>query len=384
LTGDGGTFRQPAGRAEGFEFTEVPPGEYTLSLEAGSGAFWLLTTVPYGQSGQPVTVEQGEVSRQTLGVALSEPIPVEPRLIGLAYEDANADGVIGPGECGIAGSGVESVAGTEYASHFPNDPAGSFQLMSDTPDFPALTVTPGGLLDGWWLQTGPPPEPGYCASKVAPQPRYAEGVFELNVGFQQTHGSSSISGVIFLDEDGNGQRDESEMVMYGAVFLAPECQGEYRPQLFLPVEDGGRFELTGLPAGDYALSFAYANSAGFQPESPEMSVSVADGQTASVDYALRRVPTGALIVYVYDDTNGNGRFDEDLQEPVDTNNSVCYTDVATGDLECVEPGRVARGLQIPVGTYEVYIPYTDGVHLPQTAEVREGQAVTLFFARRQS
>jgi hypothetical protein len=384
LTGEGDAFRQPAGRDEGFRFDDVPPGEYTLSLDAAPGEFWPLTTVSYGQAGQPVIVEQGEVSEQTLGVALSEPIPFGPRLIGLAYEDADGDGATSRDECGIPGSGVASPEGTYYASNFPRDPAGSFQLTSYKSEFPALTVMPGGLLDSWWQQTSPPPPAGHCASEIAARPRYAEGVFELNVGFRLARGHSSIAGALFLDENGDGRRDENEMVIDGGVSLTPECQGGYGPQLFLPVEDAGNFELSGLPPGDYTLTFAFANSPGLQPVYRDVAVSLTDDDEASVDYPLRRVPTGALIVYVYEDINGNGQFDESLQEPLDTNNPVCYEDITDHDVQCAEPQQVARGMQVPVGTFEVYIPYTDGVQFPQTVEIREGEAAELYFARRES
>ena len=111
-------------------------------------------------------------------------------------------------------------------------------------------------------------------------------------------------------------------------------------------------------------------------------MTLADGERATADYPHRVVPSGTLIVYRYEDGNGNGQFDGDLQEPLVPNTPACYREIDSDHEECAEPQQVLEGITLPAGTYEVHIPYTDGVRLPRTAEVRAGETVTLFFAAR--
>ena len=392
LANDEITLKEPAGRPEGFVFEDVPHGDYVLSLAAPSGSFWPVTTTPKGEFATTLTLEGKDISGLELGVATLSPWPSGPRVLGLAYEDVDGDGVIDPGECGIPGAGAVGPEGVSWADPFGVSgahpfpaSAGSFYLESDVNVFPSMTVSRVGTHDSWWTRTRPPSMVGQCASPVAPQPRYAEDVFELNVGFQLAHGSASVNGVLFIDSDDDGVRDADERLFDGTVQLTPACTGEYRP-LVVPLSTGADgYEFAGLPAGDYILTVAYLGQVPdgvAQPVVKELRVTVADGERATADYPHRVVPSGTLIVYRYEDGNGNGQFDGDLQEPLVPNTPACYREIDSDHEECAEPQQVLEGITLPMGTYEVHIPYTDGVRLPRTAEVRAGETVTLFFAAR--
>jgi hypothetical protein len=77
---------------------------------------------------------------------------------------------------------------------------------------------------------------------------------------------------------------------------------------------------------------------------------------------------------MFADWNENGRFDSDRPEPFVGNIPACYRRIDKDDDDwCVDPQEAVEGIPLPAGTYEVYIPYTDGRGPSQTVEGGRGR-----------
>jgi hypothetical protein len=112
--------------------------------------------------------------------------------------------------------------------------------------------------------------------------------------------SGRISGIVYVDWDGNGQPDPGEEPVTGVAVslgrLGSVASGS-----------DGRFLLTGVPVGsrEVALDLATVPASYDPPAESQRVVDVARNRSTDVAFGL--LPTSYVDVLVYEDTDGNGQ-----------------------------------------------------------------------------
>jgi hypothetical protein len=111
---------------------------------------------------------------------------------------------------------------------------------------------------------------------------------------QATTGTGTIAGTAFEDDDRNGVVNGAEAVLAGHQIYVNDALGRYVSQATTGAD--GRYQVSGLPAGDYQLAYASTSWWPLQQDwvptttgsiRPRRSVSLSD--TARVDFGWRRI-----------------------------------------------------------------------------------------------
>ncbi len=291
-----------------------PDGSFRICGLTDSGAFKVSESVPFGytQTGpadrdvsRHVFARSGafiiEVCQEDIG-SLDFGNNLVPNAIGgLKYEDLNANGQRDPGEPGLPGVTIlltpASGSGQRTAT---TDASGNFLFTDVTPGAYVLTETvPAGF-----SQTQP-------ASDGIPV-TLASGGTSIDNLFGNFHGilTGTISGVKFLDANGNGARDAGEPGMSGVTITLAEG-GLSRNAV---TGTDGSFSFAGVPFGTYTL--AETVPSGFQQTVPPAPGTL----TATLDFGHQSVSglafgnrplTASISGAKFNDLNGNGIRDAD-------------------------------------------------------------------------
>ena len=338
-------YRTPA--ADGsFLFDGVMPGKYTVTYLLPQHCE-MARTVTGGNTvahdglqttTASFTIEMGEDHELPLAGAVTL-----GSFCGGAFADVNANGLRDSDEFMLSGVSITlaSASGDEFTAE--SDANGAFEVTGLRPDDYRITVElPEGYIfsremaedDLLWAAQNSQTLPCTWQSLIS---RSEKAIGAVRPG--------SISGVIWMDENRDGQRAESEWIMEGLTLsLIDEASGEEAAQTvtdengftFDSVRPGVytvRFELPeqSSPAGDYQSTFAASGSAMAQS-----GVSVSEGQhvdglttglvsltsiggTAWLDEGGQRYPVAGMNVRLYQDgsmihsavtdENGSYRFD---------------------------------------------------------------------------
>jgi hypothetical protein len=190
----------------------------------------------------PLRVSAGLRRRLTMPLPLKPPAGAE----GLVFEDRNGNGCPDAGEPGLPGVGVRV-----GAAHTMTDADGRWTLVA-----PEAAGQPA-LLD-----------PATLPADVLPlAPRPASGRTWMPVVR-----AASLALTLYLDENGNGTRDEGEAAPPALVVLLKDAQGNVR---FADVDAAGAARLTGVAPGAYTLVLQTTGAAVQQRTVP---VALAAGQ----------------------------------------------------------------------------------------------------------
>jgi uncharacterized protein (DUF2141 family) len=204
---------------------------------------------------------------------------------GVVFEDPNGNGLRDPGEAGIGGVSVSLTSGsTTRTTQTVGD--GCYSFAGVVPGVYTVTETdPTGL------------------TSTTPNQRVVNlvsgGAATASFGDQAV---GVITGLVFNDANGNGQREAAEPGLAGVTISVAGGPGTASVQT---VSDGS-FSAGGLPPGRYTVTESVP--AGFSSTTPrEQVVNLSSGGAATASFGNQAA--GVIAGVVFDDANGNGRLD---------------------------------------------------------------------------
>ena len=296
---------------EGYAFTK--PGEGNVILNGGAGSGYSETfQVPLGT----------DVTGMDAGMILPA------KVMGTVFADLNDNGKQDAGEGGLEGTGVRLLS-EEGESVFSADIGAEGSFLFDA-------VMPGRYRLEYRLPAGAVFADG-AAGENAISAQDGEETLGLGDWFEVRTGNQwkaplcggltlgSISGTVFADHDGSGERDADEEALAGAVLTLTPSRSDLET---LTVETGadGAFRMERLRPDRYTLEIALPEgltvsrladvtlpvASGLNRQEADMEVKM--GQVWA-DQELGAVAPAALSGRVWLDENNNGLMEEEEQTP---------------------------------------------------------------------
>ena len=364
-----------------YELTDVPPGEYSLSVNAvagyaftklGEGNVILNRTGGEGYS-MPFTVELGaEITGMDIGMI--KPGTVE----GDVYADRNDNGSQDSGERGLTGVTVRLVEETEGEAFRAE--------IGEDGHFIFDAVMPGRYYVEYILPEGAV----FARSMAGTIQETADGTgrtesFDFATGGYKKAALCGaltlgrIEGTAYQDHNGNGIRDDGEEPLAGMTISMVPGRAELDESIVATAADGS-FILEGLRPDTYTLKAACPE--GFvMSRTDHLDLPLTAGK--AVQEATLEVPmgatwtaqmTGAAIPAairgrMWLDENNNGLFDEGEQTPAGM--MLTVTDNFTGKVFDTpitdENGSFAAAGMIP-GEFSVSFPLDDNTLAPKPGD----------------
>jgi len=214
-----------------YEFTDLPEGDYTVTVGEGPEGTELTTPAT-----DDVTLGEGEEYEDAdFGFA-----PEELGSIGdFVFNDVDGDGVQDPGDTGIPGVLVTLTNPDGTQSFEVTDGSGMY-LFEDLPEGD-YTVTVGDGPDGTMLST-----PATDDVTLGEGEDYEDADF----GFTPEV-LGAIGDFVFNDANDNGVQDPGEMPVPGVLVTLTYPDGT---QEFMITDGAGEYLFEDLPAGDYTVT----------------------------------------------------------------------------------------------------------------------------------
>lgn len=364
-----------------YELTDVPPGEYSLSVNAvagyaftklGEGNVILNRTGGEGYS-MPFSVELGaEITGMDIGMI--KPGTVE----GDIYADRNDNGIQDSGERGLAGVTVRLVEETEGEAfraeigedgHFVFDAVmpGRYYVEYILPDGAVFARSMAGTIQETADGTGRTESFDFATGGYQKAPLCGA----LTLG--------RIEGTAYQDHNGNGIRDDGEEPLAGMTISLVPGREELDECIVATAADGS-FILEGLRPDTYMLRAACPDgfvmsrtdhlglplTAGKAVQEVWLEVPMGAAWTAQMTGAA--IPA-AIRGRMWLDENNNGRFDEGEQTPAGM--TLTVTDNYTGKVFDTpvtdENGYFAAAGMIP-GDFSVSFPLDDNTLAPKPGD----------------
>jgi hypothetical protein len=251
-------------------FTDVPAGSYTV-VAADISGFVRTTSGAVGISLAEGGSASANFGYQEMGV-----------IAGVAFNDANANGVQDPGETGLSGVVITLTTSTE-----------TFTTTTDSGGSYAFTGLEVGIYNVSAAELAGFVRTTLGSVDVAVT---AGGSTPVDFGYQQ---AGTIGGVAFNDGNGNGFRDPGESGIGGVLIT-------YDSFTTTTSVGVGSYLFTGVPAGNHTV--AAAAVAGFVRTTPDtVGVWLAEGGSAAVDFGYQQA--GTIAGQAFNDANGNGTKD---------------------------------------------------------------------------
>ncbi len=228
-----------------YDFENLPPGDYTVTVTPPAG--YDNTADPNGafDDTAAVTLAPGEDNDdQDFGYQGNGSIG------DFIWEDTNGDGVQDPGEMGIAGVTVTltDATGAVIGTAVTNA-SGKYEFVDLPPGDYTVTVTP----PAGYTNTGDPDGAFDSTSEVTLGP--GENAVLEDFGYQ---GNSSISNLIWEDDNGDGVLDPGEGPIPGVILNLLDAMGmpvlDSNGMPITTTTDGnGEYMFDNLPPGNYSI-----------------------------------------------------------------------------------------------------------------------------------
>ncbi len=254
-----------------FEFTDLPPGTFTIDLpEPPAGLEGPTTT--------PVTVATGNPTTVT-----SFPF-VSGSIAGFAYIDVDGNGFKGSGEFGISGVTITLAGvGTQVTAF---NGGYKFSSLGSNPNYSV---------------SAPDAAAGKTRSTASPLGvALAAGEDKTDVNFGYVPGG--LSGFAYVDLNANGVKDGGEPGIDGVTITLSGASSSTTT-----TTGGGAYSFAGLDAGGFSVSAPSAADGKSLATASSLNVTLAEGEH-SPDHNFGYVP-GAISGFAYVDTNGNDTMD---------------------------------------------------------------------------
>ncbi|HNU52412.1 MAG TPA: SdrD B-like domain-containing protein [Verrucomicrobiota bacterium] len=356
-----------------YSFSGVVPGAYMVT-ETDPPGFTSTTA-----NRRSVVLESGSAATAAFGDQATGTVS------GLVFDDQNGNGLLDPGEPGLAGVWIQLVGAVENfetvtsgtgAYAFVNMVAGSYTVVEADPEGFASTT----------------PNEQYVSLAAA-------GAATALFGDQAVQ---TISGTVFEDLNGNGVQDAGEAGIAGVALQLIRVADE-AVVAETTTSANGVFAFTQVPVGDYTIrekvpaGYTVGTGASGQVggtggtglhHDPELTldqgVTLGERGIASASFANQVV--GSISGLVFNDLNGNGQFDPGEAgiggariRLMDPENPAAAREVLTAgngayQFSSVTPGHYAIS-QVPLSGYYVTEP-------EQAVELPRAGAASANFANR--
>lgn len=281
-----------------YTISGVTPGAYTLRDVLPSG--WYATTPASGSLSLSVGSGQS-LTGQTFYNAQYETIS------GTLYDDVNGDGIRESSEPALAGDRLFIDMNGDGVFD-----AGDLVATSDSTGHYAFNTLPIGSHFVQWV-----PVPGW-------QPSYPAGAGingESGSNFFQDWGltqKSIVRGLVYVDNNSDGVFDEGDTVPSGwTVYADLNNNGTLDPGEPTTTQMPTGFYLLGVSPGSYTVRLAMQNGYALtEPGTGSYSVTVGSlGSVSGIDFGVAPVPVGGFGGMVFDDQNGDGVYESDVDLP---------------------------------------------------------------------
>lgn len=286
--------------------TGLPPGNATVDVVNATLPPGTLTQTA-GTDPNAVNVVAGVTSNGGVdGYQPPPPVGVTGTITGHVYQDTNGDGVQNGGEPNLPG--VSIVVTTPGGQVFTTltDGSGNYSVPGVPAGNATVDIVNSTLPPGLVQTEGTDP-----TTVVVPG---GGSVFEQNNGFEPPSpgGGGGVTGLVFLDSNGNGSQDGGEPGIPGVSVVITASNG----QTFVATTDSnGVYVVTNVPLGPATVDVVNSTlppnvtqTAGIDPNS--VNVVAGPPTNAGIDGfrppSVPPGPVGSVTGNVYLDTNGNG------------------------------------------------------------------------------
>ncbi|MFT8246903.1 SdrD B-like domain-containing protein, partial [Roseomonas sp. BN140053] len=308
-----------------YSFTGVAPGTYQVQFAAAAGTVFTAQDVGSNDAvdsdASPTTGRTAAFTLASGGAAanLSAGLFAPVSIGGVAFTDANGDGVQGTGEAGVAGQAVQllNTAGTVVAStttgtggaySFTGVAPGTYQVQFTAPAGTSFTAQDQGSSDAV--------DSDVNASGRTAAITLASGQTASNVS-AGSFTPVSVSGVAFTDTNGDGVQGTGEAGIAGQAVQLLNTAGTV---VATTTGTGGAYSFTGVAPGTYQVQFTPLAGTSFTAQDQggndavdsdvnasgrTAAITIASGQTASNVSAGSFTPATLSGVF-FTDTNGDG------------------------------------------------------------------------------
>lgn len=298
-----------------YSFEDLPAGEYGIDLPCeGQPRLWGGTVNE--TTGWGLTLETGAdmkgIDFPVIPLRSASAQPHSGTIAGRLVWDEDRDAVAEPREPGIAGREVtvyredEPVCFPEVAPSVYSGPDGQFRfsglapgLYQVDPYFADQTVQRNLVIDtpGSTVREGDYDRFETSFEVEVP----ARGTANIAIGVISLDGTGSISGGVYADRNENGIRDpddpfEGRDSWVALFYRTPGGYSRFPCALQSPLP-GGRYEFSGLAAGDYLVGVAFGpgrpiNPPGGPNDGPYFPLTLADGERRTgVDFGFAFQPS---------------------------------------------------------------------------------------------
>ncbi|MCQ9343793.1 SdrD B-like domain-containing protein [Corynebacterium kozikiae] len=294
-----------------YQFKDVLPGTYRVKVEAPES--YRLSTTKAG--GDPITAtELSDVDPQT-GVtdafqALTDTPNVDAgvtkmvTISGVVRVDANSDGTLDGDpvegavvtlldEKGQPVPGVDPATVAADGTYHFNVPAGRYQVRFEPPANSQYYRTPGGTAADI---TDPDQSDANADTGLTVVFDAQEDVADVDAGMREY---ISISGVVFGDSNGNGERDASEQPVPGTEVTLLDADGQPVPGVDpITVGENGAYKFTELKPGSYQVRFtAPANSIITDNTADAVSDTIAEANKNDAEPTAGNLREGTTVTF---------------------------------------------------------------------------------------
>ena len=361
-----------------YRFDNLPSGVYTISESQpaayvdGSDSFGT-PSLGRVQNDQFLDLNlSGGITAIDYNFGESLP-PTRNSIAGYVYADANGDGIKNAGESAIAGVRITLDGPVNLTATTRTD--GSYEF-SDLPNgrYDVSEQQPVGYLDG--IDRRGTPALGLVENDHFVGLELTGGTDAVDYNFGETipPALNSIGGFVYVDTDGNGLKDPSELAIAGVMIA---LVGPI--QLSMLTRDDGSYLFDNLPAGTYSV--AESHPANFTdgldtPGQPQLgafendrfsNLSLVNG-THATNYNFGEAglrPVNSISGMVYVDVNNNG-----IKDPPELviANAIVTLDGPIHATLLTDDNGYYRFFNLPDGVYSVsetqHSALLDGIDSP--------------------
>lgn len=305
-------------------FTDVAPGAYVITVETPEGMVATLADQGSSDSADSDMLYEGRTATITaVSGAMNHTVDagfyIPATIEGLAWQDADGDGIRAEGESVISGANVAMLKDGEVVATTTTDEEGEYAFGDLAPgEYVVQFMQPGSYVFA-------PTEQGTDDTLDSNAEPNTGLTAPITVGVNDTVASidaglvplGSISGIVWNDADGDGVRSDGESALAGVAVNLRDGAGGVVGATSTDLD--GLYAFDDLTAGQYTVEITVLDGAEFAPQDQGGDdavdsdvdaagagpvVTLAPNQDAAVDAGL--FYTAAISGVVWNDANGDG------------------------------------------------------------------------------
>ncbi len=301
-----------------YEFANLAPGTYTLVQQQPSGVIDgnAMPGNVGGTANSSNVIDDVVLTSGAVGVDYDFCEKAPAAIVGNVFGDLDGDCVRDAGEAGIENVTIELYdASGRLVATTTTDAAGDYRFEGlSAGQYTVRELQPTG-----WLQGSQHAGSGGGDDSVQ------DTISQIQLGWGQRLTNydfcelptSSITGIVFVDGNGNCVHDSSEQLVAGVTIELRDASGHL---VATTTTDGaGRYRFDGLAAGEYQIierqpgelfdgNEMPGTGNGFVLGDDALGVQLLTGQNV-VDYNFCELAPATLIGCVWEDTTANNQFD---------------------------------------------------------------------------